>query len=80
MALNNEYNLNVIKEVTVTDSFLSMDKDVRGCQAGETHDSCVTANYIEAIKNKCRCLPLSLRLSKEVGRPHGILFNYLIVR
>ena len=29
-----EYNLNVVKEIVVTDSYLKMDQSVRGCQGG----------------------------------------------
>ena len=34
---DNEYNLNVIKEIKVTDSFLTLDEQSRGCQNKETY-------------------------------------------
>ena len=57
--------MNVIKVITVTDSFLSMDKNIRGCQQ-ESYDECMTKKYINDLKHFCQCLPFQLRLSEEV--------------
>ena len=62
----NEYNLNVVKEISATESFLSMNRDVSKCQDDETFDECVTEKYVNALKDKCKCLPLSLSLFDEV--------------
>ena len=62
----NEYNLNVVKEISATDSFLSMDRDVSKCQDDETFDECATKKHINHLKDKCKCLPLSLSLMDEV--------------
>ena len=62
----NEYNLNVVKEISATESFLSMNRDVSKCQDDETWDECVTRKYINDLKDKCKCLPLSLRLLDKV--------------
>ena len=64
--IGNEYNLNVIKEITATSSFLSMDRNVKICQVNETFDECVTRKYIEGFIKKCKCLPLDLRLTEKV--------------
>ena len=45
-----KHNLNVIKEIKVTDSFLSMEKDIRGCQE-ESFDDCTTIKYKTAVLN-----------------------------
>ena len=58
--------MNVIKEITATSSFLSMDRNVRKCQDAETFDDCVTIKYIDDLIKKCNCLPLHLRLTEEV--------------
>ena len=55
-----------MKEISATDSFLSMDRDVSKCQDDETWDECVTEKYVNALKDKCKCLPLSLSLFDEV--------------
>ena len=60
-----EHHLNIIKEITVTESFLSLDKDTRGCQE-ESYDDCTTRKYINALILKCQCLPFKLRLTEEV--------------
>ena len=63
--MEKNYYLNVIKEVTVTKSFLSMDKQTRQCQE-ETYDYCTTKNYLDALIKKCECLPLQIRNTNEV--------------
>ena len=39
LSLNKKYTLNVMKEITVTDSFLTLDKETRKCQE-ERYDDC----------------------------------------
>ena len=70
-----QYNLNNIKEIAVTDSFMGLDKDTRKCQNIETYDDCKTRLYIEHLKQECGCLPLHLRLSGKVK--YNILFRTL---
>ena len=61
LSLERNYYLNVIKEITVTDSFLSMDKGTTKCQDYEPYDDCKTKNYINNLVNKCQCLPFQIR-------------------
>ena len=61
-----EHYLNVIKEISVTDSFLSMDKNERGCQE-ESFDECTTRKYLKALRNKCQCLPFQMIQSNKVS-------------
>ena len=71
-----QFNLNNIKEISVTDSFFGLDKNTRKCQNIETYDNCKTRLYIEHLKQECKCLPLSLRLSRKVT--YNILnYNWL---
>ena len=74
LEIDNEYNLNVIKEITATSSFLSMDRNVKKCQDDRTFDDCVTIKYIDDLIKKCKCLPLNLRLTDKVFLS-GILMN-----
>ena len=60
-----EYNLNVLKDIKVTESFLGLDKDVRGCQNDEPYDNCTTRHYLDTILNNCGCLPFMLRPSES---------------
>ena len=68
LPLEKEYNLNVVKEVKVTEAFLGLGKEVIKCQNDETYDDCRTRRYFDAIKNVCQCLPFSVRRSNEVWR------------
>ena len=60
------YNLHSLKEITVTDSFLGLDKKITKCQSFETHHDCNTKVYMRNMMQKCGCLPLSHRLSDKV--------------
>ena len=37
-----EYNLNTLKDIVVTDSYLGLDMDVRNCQHEEPYVNCTT--------------------------------------
>ena len=63
--LEKKYFLNVIKEISVTESFLTLDENTRGCQE-ESFDDCTTKKYINALINKCKCLPFQIRLTQKV--------------
>ena len=71
-----EYNLNVIKEVRVTDSFQSMGKDIKGCQE-ESYDECTTRKYMSTLIRNCQCLPFKLRLTDEVGKMYRWIFHLI---
>ena len=44
-----EYNINVLKEIKGTDSFLSLGEDARECQTVEPLYNCTTRKYKETI-------------------------------
>ena len=56
-----EYNLDVMKEIKVTESYLGLDKNVRECQDVEPFFNCTTRYYLDALLNQCGCLPLHLK-------------------
>ena len=60
------YNLNILKDVEVTDSFLGLDENVRQCQDIEPYDNCTTRHYIENVRKNCGCLPLSINSFEKV--------------
>lgn len=60
------YNLNSVKYISVTDSFKGLDRNIKKCQSIETIENCKTRLYIETMRQKCGCLPISLRLSDQV--------------
>ena len=59
---NGEYNINDLKEIEVTDSYLGLDQDERGCQNEEPFDNCTTRKYIDAFREDCGCLPLNMNI------------------
>ena len=61
-----EYNLNDLKEIIVTDSYLGMDENVRGCQNVEPLNNCTTRLYMDTLLRDCGCLPFNIRLSDKV--------------
>ena len=54
-------------DMRVTDSFLTLNEEVRKCQNYESFDDCITRKYIASLLEKCKCLPFTMRLSVEVG-------------
>ena len=66
---NGQFNLNILKEISGTDSFLGLDQNVRGCQNDEPYDNCTTRHYIKAMRDKCGCLPFPVTIpGNEVHR------------
>ena len=63
-----QYNLNNLKEIFVTDSFMELDINSRKCQDAESYDDCKTWFYIKNLRQECGCLPLNLRLSEKVKK------------
>ena len=66
LRVGKEYNLNVVKEVKVTDEFLGLDEKVRKCSNDESFAVCMTKHYINNLIKKCKCLPFSIRSPYEV--------------
>ena len=68
-----EYNLDSLKDIRVTNSFLNFDESIRDCQDNEPLQNCTTRMYMDAIIRKCKCLPLNLRIRNEVSRLKELL-------
>ena len=60
LKVGTEYNLNNVKEIKVTDQFLSMDKTTRNCQNDESQQDCKTRELIEALEGQCKCFPFAI--------------------
>ena len=61
-----KYNLNALKEIEVTDSYLGIDQGVRGCQNEEPLDNCTTRLYIDTLLNQCGCITFNTKISDRV--------------
>ena len=67
LKIGNEYNLNNVKEITVTDDFLTLDKSIIKCQNEESLQDCKTRKYIDTTVEQCKCLPFGIRNNNEVS-------------
>ena len=77
--LNGEglYNLNDVKYIEVTESFLGLDQEISGCQNEELREDCKTRHYIAALMTQCKCLPLGILTNNEVFiRHYDILISF----
>ena len=72
-----EYNLNALIEIEASDSYLSLDEDVRECHNEESVHNCTTRNYIDNMRKQCNCLPLNIRLSNKVRVFYDIVSKLL---
>ena len=61
-----EYNINDVKQLRVTKSFLGLDEEVRDCQNVESIHNCTTRKHLDTILEKCGCLPVNIWLSNKV--------------
>ena len=62
--------MNAVKEIQVTDSFLGLDQEVKGCQITETFENCTTNEFKEKSMKHCGCLPFNIRLTDKVVIRH----------
>ena len=61
-----QYNLNVLKEITVTNDFLGLDQDDRKCQNEEPLTNCTTRQYLDTLQGECGCSPVNIGLLQKV--------------
>ena len=52
-----QYNFDTLKDLRVTESYLEMARDIRECQNDEPFFNCTTRQYVDAIMERCECLP-----------------------
>ena len=64
--LGKNYNLNIVKEIEVRSLYLTLSKDIIGCQNQESQIDCKTRNYLESLIKICHCLPFNIRASNKV--------------
>ena len=62
-----EYNINVLTQIEVTESFLGLKEDSRKCHKEEVYTNCTTKKYHDTFLSECGCLPFNIRLSNKVS-------------
>ena len=55
------YALTDIKEIQVTEEFLSLDSEITECQSGMYKSDCEAGEYLRQISDTCHCAPLNLK-------------------
>ena len=58
-----EYNLNSLKEIQVSDSYLELDPKIIKCQKKEPFYNCTTRQYLNTFMRDCGCLPVNMWVS-----------------
>ena len=69
MSGEGEYNLDILEEIAVTDSFFELEKEDIKCQSYKsksTFDNCTTNFYSEQLRLNCGCLPFAIRNDEKV--------------
>ena len=61
-----EYNINELKQIKVTESFLGLEEGTRKCQNDEPYHNCTTRQYQDNALAECGCLPFNIRRSNKV--------------
>ena len=67
LSVDKQYNLNNIKEISVTKDFLTLNADVTNCQNIESLQECQTKQNIDAHYGQCGCLPFSMGIVDRVN-------------
>ena len=62
---NGSYALSAVKEMRISDDFLSLGQDFTKCQVQEAYEDCTTRMYYAAMIKQCNCIPYSLALGKN---------------
>ena len=60
------YNLNNVKEMKVTEEFLTLHENIRHCQITETLLDCRSRKIVDRFINDCNCLPFSINQKEKV--------------
>ena len=71
LRVGNEYNLNNVKEIEVTDDFLTLDQTIINCQNDESLEDCQTRKYVDEVVEQCKCFPFAIRKSHKVILCHS---------
>ena len=71
-----EFDLNIVREMDVTDSFMGLPLEVKDCQNEEDLVDCTTRHHRENVLDNCGCLPLSIGSAIKNVKTNEI--NYFI--
>ena len=55
------YAITDIQKVFVTQEFLGLDSETRGCHRNSKLEGCETLTYLNNMKEQCGCIPSNIR-------------------
>ena len=64
-----------VKHVQVTDDYLGLDLQTRGCQNETMYEDCVTELYLDLLKEECKCLPFNLQNFSKQNEIEQVFIN-----
>ena len=73
------YKISNIKEFKVTEAFLNLDVETKGCQHEESFDRCMTKNNFIAITTNCNCVPYSMRNYSSLSNMKVRLYKCILL-
>ena len=66
-----------IKQIQVTDDYLGLDLQTRGCQNETMYEDCVTELYLDLLKEECKCLPFNLQNFSKREEIKKVLMEFM---
>ena len=57
--------MKMFMDVSVTDSFLGLDEDIRKCQRKDKFEKCVLTNSVDNMLKECGCVPLHIATMQD---------------
>ena len=54
------YSIGTVKEVKVTDEFVSLETIQKQCQSEQSFEQCTNNQLLAMIKENCKCIPYEL--------------------
>ena len=76
LKVGHEYNLNNVKEIEVTDDFLTLGKTIINCQNEESLETCQTKRCLNSMVEQCKCLPFGIRDVDKVSINSYLISHY----
>ena len=73
------YQLTSVKDVKVTQEFLSLNIEDKKCQHETTLDECRTKMYLSKMRNICKCFPYGIWAQEKVCFKSQLCFTYKII-
>ena len=61
-----QLSMKMFMDINVTDSFLDLNENVRGCQSKEKFAKCLQTKYADQMMKECGCVSVQIALQNQV--------------